>query len=205
MGSLLDSVMGGAGAAAGNLTGQNLLNPNTGGFGTAGAATSLLAGGAQGAMMGILGMDPNCPAGTSGSGMSSNEDNDPCGKNNDPLAKAALGLGMSLAGPAIAEAGVALGGVLDEGLGGVSSALGDGISSAAGGIGGLFGADEDQTGSIATALGAGAGSVISGGDAKSSAANMLSAGAVANNNDNVSDASDSEKDTGLFSKIEQMF
>lgn len=178
---LLDSLTGGGSDGFKNVADQlspsSLIGEN-GAFSTGDAATVLLGGSVAGALGDALGLE-QCPGGTSGSSSSSSA-NDACGKDNNPLAQAALGLGMALAGPAIAEAGSMIGGALDEGLNGTVGFLGDGITA---GVGAL-GMSEENTSMVSDAIGVGAGSAIGGNNGEQSGANALASlgGAVADKN-----------------------
>lgn len=196
---LLDGFTSGVNNVKDQLSPDMLLN-SAGGFSTGTALTDALGGGVQGAMKGLLGLDPNCPGGAGGGGGGGGGDNDPCGKGSNPLAEAALGLGMALAGPSIAEAGAFLGEGLDSGLGAASSFLGDGITTSAGALGDVFGASDATKGLMSNALGSGVGAAIGGNDLATSGAAALTVGAKSINDTSINNSS-SKEEKGFFEKI----
>ena len=175
---LFSAFGGGAKTASASVSATDLLS-SKGSFDTSGAIAGALGGGVEGIGRNLLGMDPKkeCPSGSGSSGGSSSGDNDPCGQNDDPLKAAALGLGMALLGPTIAEAGSMLGGALDSGLGAVSGAIGGAIAATSADIGGAIGLDPKGAGQslMNSAIGAGAAVGIGGGSGTDAGVGALNA------------------------------
>lgn len=175
---LFSAFSGGAKTAAASISASSLLS-SAGGFDTGVAIAGALGGGIEGIGRNLLGMDPKveCPSGGASVGGAAGGDNDPCGQNDDPLKAAALGLGMALLGPTIAEAGSMLGGAMDEGLGAVTGAVGGALAATSAGIGGAIGLDPKGPGQslMNSAIGAGAAVGIGGGDGATAAAGALNA------------------------------
>ena len=194
----LFSAFGGSGGLASTAASMapTLLSGSSG-FSLTGAAQGIIGGAVQGGMANILGTDPStpCPGTAGGSGGGMGGANDPCGKGDDALKSALLGLGMASAAPAIGEIGGEIGGALDGGLGAISSTLGDGVMSAANGVGGAIGLDPDSPAqkTITNALGSGSMVALGGGDATTSAI-----GAITGATSTVSSVNKSKDSTGLF-------
>ena len=175
---LFSAFGGGAKTASAAVSASDLLS-SKGSFDTAGAITGALGGGAEGIGRNLLGMNPKkeCPDGNGNGGGASSGDNDPCGQNDDPLKAAALGLGMALLGPTIADAGSMLGGAMDSGLGAISNAIGSSIAATSADIGGAIGLDPKGAGQslMNSAIGAGAAVGIGGGNATDAGVGALNA------------------------------
>lgn len=169
-----------------------------GNISTTGFATNLLGGAASGAMRGLLGMDTTpCPPGASKGGNNGpGSGNDPCGRNDNPLKSALLGLGMAAAGPAIAQAGAALGGFMDTGMGALSNAIGSGMSAATSGIAGSTGLNPSI---VSGSLGAGVSAVAGGASGSGSTIAALTGATSATSALNSSTSTSSSYSSGASS------
>ena len=195
----LDSLTNSISVGGKNVVSQlspTMLLDESGAFSSTDAVTNIIGGGVKGGLMDTLGMDPNCPGGTSKGSAKVSGSNDPCGANNDPLKKSILGLGLAAAGPSIEETGNMFGDTLDEGLSDTTGFLGDSIASAAKATG-LDPAGQDI---LTKAIGVGVGATISGADSDIIAASTLTSAASNINEKNAKEAG-SNTDSGPWAKI----
>jgi len=192
---------GGLSSIAASISPKTLLGTNAPSL--TGNVQSALGGAAQKGMANLLGTDPTspCPGTAGGNGGGIGSANDPCGKGDDALKSALLGLGMKAAQPSIAAISGEIGGAMDSDLGALSSTLGNGVMTTATGLGGAMGLDPSSPAqsAITKALGTGSMVALGGGDTTSSAI-----GAITGASTSIAETNKSNKpidSTNLFSKI----
>jgi len=191
-------LFGSFGGSGGLTTIAASISPST--MSLTGSVQGVLGGVAQTGMANLLGADPSSPCpGSVGSGAGgANSSNDPCGKGDDALKNALLGLGMTAALPSIEAISGEIGGAVDGGLGSISSTLGDGVMATANGLGGAIGLEPSSPAqsAITNALGSGSMVALSGGDTTSSAI-----GAITGASTSIAETNKPIDSTDLFSKI----
>ncbi len=167
MGSIVKSVVNNSVISKNPLSLLNNKLPKT----MNGLATNLVGGIVNKSLMNLLSMDSNeCPSSKSNHRRRSGSDNDYCGGADFAIKSSLLSIGMSLAGPSIAQVGGVLGGVMSTGFGAVSNTLGSGLAAITAGISDATGLSSNIVGA---SLGVGTALALTGGNKTTVGVGML--------------------------------